>query len=293
MNTCPLCESDKNELLYTNSRGNKYLENYVCCNCGFVYTWPRISNQEVERLYSDGDFSKEARKSSVPDLAKFKQTEQYALERIHHLETKIPDFFSKVHSCVEIGCGAGSFLWLLKSRGQKVLGIEPDVDYVQVVKKRYKIPIETVMFQDYDNTELFDFICNFHVIEHIINPRAFVKEIYNRLKDEGFLYIECPTIDNIYTGSLDTFFWDVHVNTFSNNTLPWLLESEGFSIKEIFMNRGFVSIIAKKGTQVKFKSDDKDRIIGIVKSFAPKPKKISFSKRIETKIKNVIKSVLE
>ena len=134
MNKCPLCESKNNELLYTNSRGNKYLENFVCANCGFVYTWPRLSNEEVSRLYLDGDFSKEARKSSEPDLAKFIQTEQFALERMHHIEKKIPNFFDTVKDCVEIGCGAGSFLWFLKGRGHNVIGVEPDSAFVKAVQ---------------------------------------------------------------------------------------------------------------------------------------------------------------
>ncbi|WP_242091616.1 class I SAM-dependent methyltransferase [Aestuariivivens sediminicola] len=268
------------------------MENHVCSNCGFIYTWPRISNAEVSKLYLDGDFSKEARKSTEPDLDKFIQTEQYALERIHHLEKKIPSFFSKAKSCLEIGCGAGSFLWLLKALGHKVIGIEPDSNFVKPVQKRYNIEIETVMFQDYPKGILFDFICNFHVIEHIIDPRAFIKEIYTRLKDDGYIYIECPTIDNIYTGSLDTFFWDVHVNTFSNKTLPWLLESEGFSIIELFMNRGFVSVIAKKGIDKRFKKDNKQRIIDIIKENSKKKTKKSLFSNLNNKLKIRLKKYL-
>jgi hypothetical protein len=57
----------------------------------------------------------------------------------------------------------------------------------------------------------------------------------------------------------------VHVNTFSNINLPWLLESEGFHILDVSMNRGFVSVIAKKGNNNKFDKDNKNRIIEIIK----------------------------
>ena len=292
MNKCPLCESNRNELLFTNSRGNKYLENYVCDNCGFIYTYPRISNEEVTHLYLDGAFSKEARKSSQPDLNKFIQTETLALERLHLLEKKMLTFFSSPKTCLEIGCGTGSFLWLLKSRGNLIKGIEPDSKFVSVAIKRYGIDVETVLFDSFDDSQLYDFICNFHVIEHVLEPRKFVKNMYKRLKKNGCIYIECPTIDDIYTNDLNTFFWDVHVNTFSNRALPWLLESEGFSIVEVFMNRGYLSVIAKKGTTKRFEKENKERMVNIVKNNSKKTPEKKFSQKLKTKLKNQLKKLL-
>lgn len=291
MNKCPLCESIKNELIFTNSRDNKYLENYVCDNCGFVYTYPRISNEEVNKLYLEGDFSKEARKSSEPNLNKFIQTESWALERLHLLEQKLPSFFLSPKTCLEIGCGAGSFLWLLKSRGHLVKGIEPDSQFVNVAIKRYGIDVESVLFDNFNDSKLYDFICNFHVLEHVLDPREFVKNMYQKLKDNGCIYIECPTIDDIYTNDLNTFFWDVHVNTFSNKSLPWLLESEGFFIKEVFMSRGFVAILAEKGVEKKFESDSKVRVLEIMQKFKASKNKNNIIKRTLGKIKRKFKKI--
>lgn len=294
MNICPLCKSDQNELLFSNSRGNKPLNNYVCDDCGFIYTYPRISNEEVSELYLKGAFSKEARKSSEPDLAKFIQTETWALERLHLLEQKIPEFFSKSKSCLEIGCGTGSFLWMLKSRGHEVKGIEPDSKFVNVAVDRYDINVESVLFDDSYDSKTYDFICNFHVIEHVLDPRNFVKNMFSKLKEDGFVYIECPSIDDIYTKDLNTFFWDVHVNTFSNKSLPWLLESEGFSITELFMNRGFVGVLATKGSDKKYGSDSKERIMNIIKNFEKSKNKqvapVSTIHKIKKKVRRFLKS---
>jgi SAM-dependent methyltransferase len=265
MNKCPLCDSTNHELVFNNSRGNKRLDNYICDSCGFVYTYPRLSNEEIDKLYINGGFSVEARKAPEPDLSKFIQTETWALERVHFLEKKLPDFFLTAHRCLEIGCGTGSFLWLLKSRNQIAKGIEPDSTFVNVAKRRYGIDVESLLFDDFSSTVKYDLVCNFHVIEHVLDPRTFVKNMYRVLEDEGVIYIECPSIDNIYTNDLNTFFWDVHVNTFSNINLPWLLESEGFHILDVSMNRGFVSVIAKKGNNNKFDKDNKNRIIEIIK----------------------------
>lgn len=289
MNFCPLCKSTSNELLFSNSRGNKYLENYVCDNCGFIYTFPRISNEEINRLYLEGGFSKEARKASIPNLEKFIETESLALDRMHWLEKKIPSFFLSQKSCLELGCGTGSFSWLLKSRGHLVKAIEPDSVFVNVAFKRYSIDVESILFEDFDNAQLFDLICNFHVIEHVLDPRKFVQEMYSKLKEDGIVYIECPTIDNIYTGDLNTFFWDVHVNTFSNKSLPWLLESEGFSIVEVFMNDNYLSVIAKKGVAIGFEKENKERIINVLKMNDIKISEKSFFQKLKGKIKSKIK----
>jgi SAM-dependent methyltransferase len=292
MNKCPLCKSKNSELIYTNSRGDIYLENYVCDNCGFVYTYPRISNDEIERLYLKGDFSKQARKSSEPDLNKFIQTETWALERFHLLEQKLPQFFSSKKTCLEIGCGTGSFLWLLQNRGHVVKGIEPDSKFVNAAIDRYNIDVDSVLFENFNDIHLYDFICNFHVIEHVLNPRSFIKNIYAKLKDDGYVYIECPTIDDIYTKNLDTFFWDVHVNTFSNQNLPWLLESEGFTVNEVFMNRGFVAVVAKKGNENNYVQDSKERILDLINVFKAeqdkKNRKRSYKNRIKGRLKNIL-----
>ncbi|MFV9550610.1 class I SAM-dependent methyltransferase [Algibacter sp. PT7-4] len=279
--------------MYNNSRGNLFLENYVCDSCGFVYTYPRISNEEVNHLYLDGAFSKEARKSSKPDLNKFIQTESWALERLHLLEQKIPDFFLKTKTCLEIGCGTGSFLWLLKSRDNKVKGIEPDSEFVNVAVKRYGIDVDTILFDDSYSPKLYDFICSFHVIEHVLNPRSFVKNIYRRLNANGSVYIECPTIDNIYTNDLNTFFWNVHVNTFSNKSLPWLLESEGFTVSEVFMNRGFVAVIATKGDVKSHDIDNKNRVKNIITDFKAQQLKEDKNKKLLSRVKNKLKSFLK
>ncbi|QJP33002.1 class I SAM-dependent methyltransferase [Nonlabens sp. Ci31] len=293
MNTCPLCLSVQNELLHTNSRGDKYLENYVCDNCGFIYTYPRISNDEIDNLYLKGEFSMDARKSYKPDLAKFIQTETWALERLHILEQKLPDFFSTKKKCLEIGSGASSFLWLLKSRGHLVKGIEPDTNFVNVAIDRYDIDVDTLLFDENYKSEPLDFICNFHVIEHVLDPRIFVKNMYSILKDDGLIYIECPTIDDIYTKSLDTFFWDVHVNTFSNVSLAWLLESEGFLINDLFMHRGFVGVIATKGTELKYAPDSKERVLNLIKEFYKTNSKIQIKLSLKKRVVGMLKRILD
>ena len=294
MNKCPLCGFDDKQLIYTNSRDNKYLENYVCDNCGFIYVLPRHTNERVDALYKNGEFSKEARKLERPDFTKYKQTEAWALERIHILEQKQPDFFLSSKTCLEIGSGTGSFLWLLKNRGHKVFGIEPDSNFSKSAKERYGIDVKPVLLEEFETNRLFDFVATFHVIEHIVNPNDFIKNINSRMKSGGLLYIECPTIDDIYTNDLNTFFWDVHVNTFSNTTLPYIIECHGFEVIEVFMHRRFVAALAKKSKNTKktYSPDSKERIVEIIKN-ATSPTQKSVKSRIKREMKKGIKLALQ
>lgn len=283
MNKCPLCKSNKHELIYTNSRGEKYLENYCCISCGFIFVKPRIQPEDVDNIYKKGNFSKSARGSIVPDLKKFIQTETWALERVHILERKIPNFFKKENNCLEIGSGASSFSWLLKNRGQAVECIEPDIEYSKVAADRYNLNIIPETFDEFKNNKKYNFVCSFHVIEHVIDPFNFINKTFEILEDKGIIYIECPTIDNIYTKNLNTFFWDVHINTFSNITLPYLLEQCGFEIIDSFEHRGFLVCIGKKvqKAQRRFNKDDNNRIKNIIAEFNKK-----------NKIKNISKTIL-
>ncbi len=289
MNKCPICSSEYFELIYTNSRGNKPLNNYCCKNCGFVFVLPRLNNEQINALYTKGEFSKKARNHSSPDLKKYKQTEVWALERIHLLEQKIPTFFSQKKTCIEIGSGASSFSWLLQSRGHVSEALEPDVNYANSAKERYNLLVHQLLLENFNRDNTYEFISSFHVIEHIVDPVDFLNHIYRILKQEGVLYIECPTIDEIYTNDLDTFFWDVHLNTFSNVTLPFLLEKTGFEVIEVFNHKRFLACLARKvnNPRHRYKEDNSQRIKSIIHKFGDSSQKVKNSHINNSNFKNI------
>lgn len=211
----------------------KKVYNYICDNCGFIFILPRPSKEKYQELYEKGQFSQKERKLSTPDDKKFEQCERIARTRIKILEKELIHFLwdqKKNKDFLEVGCGTGSFLRFMKACGWNVIGLEPDVAYTEAVKSRYNISIKNKFVEDFELDKKFDLISSFHVIEHIENPNIFLQNIYRLLNDDGYLFLECPSIDRWYGKTIDFFFWDVHINTFSEKTLLAFLAKNGFKV---------------------------------------------------------------
>jgi|GEM_PF-537559 len=265
---CLLCGSKDYALLHNKGRHNQIVHNHICNQCGFTFVLPRPSGEKIETLYKDGLFSRNERSSSVPDDRKFLRSEAAARDRIKILESFFGNqlFSSNPRSVLEVGCGTGSFLRLMKGCGWKVLGLEPDATYASVAAERYKIRIENRLIEEWNPDKKFDLICSFHVIEHVEDPNSFLGRIHQLLNDDGYLFLECPSIDRWYGKSIDFFFWDVHINTFSEKVLYAFLVKSGFEPAAVGWNGNGLWVLAKKGTKsdAPIIADDSNRIRHII-----------------------------
>jgi SAM-dependent methyltransferase/polysaccharide pyruvyl transferase WcaK-like protein len=247
--TCALCDSTSYTLLYNRGRHNKEVLNYICNNCGFIFILPRPSVQEIESLYKENLFSLSNRGTSVPDERKFFQSEITAVTRLDILADNFAQniwLHNNQKSVLEVGCGTGSFLRLMKACGWNVLGLEPDITYGKAAAERYNIEIKGEFIQKLTTQKKFDLIATFHVIEHVDNPNLFLAAIHNSLIDDGCIFLECPSIDKWYGDSIDFFFWDVHINTFSQKNLLAFLAKAGFKTIAHGWNGNGLWVIAKK-----------------------------------------------
>ena len=107
---------------------------------------------------------------------------------------------------MEVGCGKGAFLELLRRRGIDAVGIDPayegDADYI--TKARFE-----------PGTGLrADAIVMRHTLEHIPDPLRFLETVRDANAGSGLIYIEVPCLDWILTHKawFDIFY--EHVNYF-------------------------------------------------------------------------------
>jgi 2-polyprenyl-6-hydroxyphenyl methylase/3-demethylubiquinone-9 3-methyltransferase len=103
---------------------------------------------------------------------------------------------------LDIGCGGGLFLSLLKQQGADVTGIELSDSRAQYAKTKhglviYKHPIESGFWQSgYANH--FDAVTLWDVIEHVNYPLQTLQSAAKVLKTGGFLLIDTPCRDSFY-----------------------------------------------------------------------------------------------
>jgi len=103
---------------------------------------------------------------------------------------------------LDIGCGGGLFLALLKEEGAEVIGIELSDSRAQYAKtkhnlKIYKYPIEGEFWQK-GFANHFDAVTLWDVIEHVNYPYQTLRCAVNVLKEGGVLLIDTPCRDSFY-----------------------------------------------------------------------------------------------
>lgn len=156
---------------------------------------------------------------------------------------------------LDIGCGGGLFLSLLKQNGADVIGIELSDSRAQYAKTRHgldidKHPIESDHWQNgYANH--FDAVTLWDVIEHVNYPKQTLQCATNVLKQGGFLLIDTPCRDSFYhrfgeltyrvTGGRSPTFLNAmysshlfgHKQIFSTKEMRKLFESVGLEVIDL------------------------------------------------------------
>ena len=233
---CPLCLSQNTESVYyvenmffTDGRTSMNLEVSLCDECGFVFQSSAYSDEydkKVASIYSNYRMS---------DNFSFPRQDKKTLESLEFICSNIQlDGGSNI---LEIGSDRGDFLYLLKQRvGANVIGMEPSTEQVAM------IPTVRGYFDQNSFCSKFDLIVLKHTLEHIKYPQKILQNAIESLNDEGYLYIEVPSLDICMEHYLDDFSLD-HVSYFSKHVLLNLLnEYEVVAID----NSHFLRIIVKK-----------------------------------------------
>jgi len=153
---------------------------------------------------------------------------------------------------LDIGCGGGLFLSLLKQEGAEVTGIELSDSRAQYAKtkhhlKIYKYPIESEFWQKgYVNH--FDAVTLWDVIEHVNYPYQTLKSAMHVLKEDGLLLIDTPCRDSFYHqfGALTYRLSGGRFPTFLNA----MYSSHLFGHKQIFSTKEMKELFESIGLEV-------------------------------------------
>ena len=145
---------------------------------------------------------------------------------------------------LDAGCGNG--FWTSKSLAagaKEVVGIDSSTEGIQIARKLYPgIRFEQLLLTETLLSDLrcepFDAVISVEVIEHVFDPRGFVKACHMALKPGGTVVLTtpyhgyCKNLALSLAGKWDFHLnplWDGgHVKFWSRNTLSSLLTEMGF-----------------------------------------------------------------
>lgn len=153
---------------------------------------------------------------------------------------------------LDIGCGGGLFLSLLKQAGADVIGIELSDSRAQYARTKHgleinKQPIESDFWQKgYKN--YFDAVTLWDVIEHVNYPVQVIQCAAEVLKSGGYLLIDTPCRDSFYHqfGALTYKLSGGRFPTFLNA----MYSSHLFGHKQIFSTGELKNLFESVGLRV-------------------------------------------
>jgi 2-polyprenyl-3-methyl-5-hydroxy-6-metoxy-1,4-benzoquinol methylase len=135
---------------------------------------------------------------------------------------------------LDVGCAVGQFLLLAKKCGWNVRGIELNKEEMSYCRRLGLDVIDRLLDDGTFANEEFDAVTLWEVLEHVMDPRAVLKNANRILKKGGALLIVVPNVDSLAARIMhekcNMFSGMSHITMFNDRTLSRLVEDEGFRV---------------------------------------------------------------
>ncbi len=151
---------------------------------------------------------------------------------------------------LDIGAGTGDFLLTAQENGWQTIGVEPSPRAKGIaIKKGISFVEDTKELESHS----FDTITMWHVLEHVPDLDAQIKELKRLLKPEGTLIIAVPNYKSFDAKHYGAFWaaYDVpiHFWHFSKKAIQLLFAKEGMKLQKVLpmkFDSFYVSLLSEK-----------------------------------------------
>ena len=255
---CNMCGNKKYIKLYPGRDRLHGLEGSFhivrCLRCGLVYTNPRPSEEEIGIFYPSKDYYSYQDYESESLFRRLRRIiieKYYSDNSFNRNETKYNPFF-KVAACLmrarvggittfipggrilDVGCGSGETLKILKNIGWDVWGLEIDKKAVEIARhKGLNVKYGNLLDGKFP-PGFFDVVRFWAVFEHLHRPRETLQEVYKILKRGGELIIGVPNFSSLQSKIFKQRWYHLdiprHLYHFTKKTLRNMVASEGFRV---------------------------------------------------------------
>lgn len=196
-----------------------------CNRCGLVRCDPVADFEALARLYTQSTCNYNGEVTNL------------RLTYGRYLD-KLAKYGARKLALLEIGCGDGFFLDEAQSKGYVVVrGVEPSISSVEKANPQVQqYIIRDIMRAGLFDTEGFDVICMFQVLDHIPGPDLLLDECFRTLKAGGLTLCINHNIEAISAKLLKdrSPIIDIqHTYLYSANTMRRLFLAHHFQIREV------------------------------------------------------------
>jgi SAM-dependent methyltransferase len=135
---------------------------------------------------------------------------------------------------IEVGCGDGNYLGILRGLGVDATGIEPSARFRDVAMAAgHRVHLGYVTAADPVPGGPYDAFVTREVFEHVPDPNDFLQGVRRSLTDDGVGLVEVPSLEQALEQHRFFDFFPDHVNYWSAATLARALERNGFLVLDV------------------------------------------------------------
>jgi 2-polyprenyl-3-methyl-5-hydroxy-6-metoxy-1,4-benzoquinol methylase len=204
-----------------------------CAGCGLVVSpiiWKPKSNEKMEEEWFGEGYCQQ---SSVWVRLFEAWNNSRTLGRL---------IMAKPPGCrlLEIGVGSGTFLEAVRKRGFEVTGCDLSRAICDGVGGKYGVAMHCGSLAELKGDSRFDAVVMNHVLEHVNDPIAFLRDALRLLTPGGVLHVAVPNVA-CWEARLSgwTSYEPYHLSYFTPKTLRKVLAASGFSVERVETHESF------------------------------------------------------
>lgn len=228
---CVLCNGESYELVLTGPDRMRGLPGEYrvmrCKGCGLCRTEPRIPEEERAKYY-EPDEQVQAGKATRIGI--------YQKRLADRLQRAIGEGPGK--RVLDIGCGQGVFLEMMRDRGFEVCGVELGEQSSRIARKKRGLSVITGDLSSLDaEKESFDAVLMSHLIEHVDDPVALLERVRDLLRPGGVALLSLPNYRcierRIFGANWYPWCLPVHLHHFDMHSIRRAAERAGLTVEKI------------------------------------------------------------
>lgn len=259
---CPLCSSEKIALHFSCNDhfiSRKDFAIFKCSDCGFLLTQDYPEESEIAAFYVSEEYISHSDTSEGLSNKLYQIARTIMLSRKKVLVEKITGL--KTGKILDIGSGTGYFATKMKRAGWQTRGIEINEKARNFSITNFGLEVDPPERITAYESNSFDCITLWHVLEHFHDPFKYISEIYRLLKPGGVCVVALPNSSSFDAKSYEQFWaaWDVprHLWHFNPDTFRLFSDKSGFileNIKILPLDVFYISLLSEryKGSNMAF-----------------------------------------
>ena len=223
---CPICHSAQFAPVAHLPSPTHDMHVVACVGCGLVQVNPMFTNAEKNAVTPEVRSLHRSRAAEASTTAAF----AHSLPRMRRCFDLLAPYLKTGQRVLELGCGDGVLLAMLKRHGVHPIGLDMDRESAQATARMLQVPVLTGAFEDIDlRGERFDAVVLVHLIEHFYEPVEMLRKARTLLRPGGMLFLETPNILRPKVGPRRVFSF-AHNYHFSPRTLALALHRADFRL---------------------------------------------------------------